>query len=105
MRDRYSNLRATIERLIEDKVFNGTIERYRDWIKVGKLSKVVGFSVDECDGISKLHQKCCEITSAHDASSAKNMAVPTPDEFAEDIKELERLMKLIQSRMEAISRS
>jgi len=102
MRERYSNLRATVERLIEDKVFNGVVERYRDWIKVGNLSKVVGFTDTEFDAINRLYKKCCEITEAHDASSAKNASIPTPEEFGEDINEFERLMGLLKARMDKI---
>ena len=102
MRERYSNLRATIERLIEDKVFNGVVERYRDWIKVGNLSKVVGFADSEFDGIARLYKTCCDITRAHDAPSAKNASIPTPDEFGDDIKEFERLMNLVKARMDKI---
>lgn len=48
MRTQYSMLRATIERLIQDLVFNGVVVRYRDWIKVGNLGEVVGFDDLDC---------------------------------------------------------
>ncbi|MEY4495452.1 MAG: hypothetical protein RL744_516 [Pseudomonadota bacterium] len=99
MRERYSNLRATIERFIEERVFNGVIERYRDWIKVGSLNKVVGFNGEEFKAIDRLHHKCCDVTEAHDQSSAKNMPIPSPVDFGDDIKEFERIVNLVSARM------
>jgi hypothetical protein len=40
-------MRATIERIIQDVVLNGVVVRYRDWIRVPKLSEVVGFEKAE----------------------------------------------------------
>lgn len=55
MRHEYDRLRATLERVIQDVVFNGVIKRYRDWIKVDSLKDVVGFDHAEYEAIAKLH--------------------------------------------------
>lgn len=88
IRTQYSLLRATIERVIQDVVFNGVVVRHRDWIKVGSLAEVVDFSAMECGPIELLHKKCCGIVDAHDPSSGKNAPVPTAIELGKDIASL-----------------
>jgi len=96
MRTQYSMLRATIERVIQDVIFNGVIVRYRDWIKVGNLEDVVGFDANECKEIERLHKACCDVTEAHDASSAKNAPVPTAVQLGLDIAALSALTQAIK---------
>ncbi len=43
MTHQYDFFRATIERVVQDVVFNGVIQRYRDWIQIKHLEAVVGF--------------------------------------------------------------
>ena len=88
MRTQYSMLRSTIERLIQDLVFNGVVVRYRDWIKVGNLGEVVGFENADCKEIERLHKACCDVTEAHDPSSGKNAPVPTAQQLGADIATL-----------------
>ena len=80
--------RATIERVIQDVIFNGVVVRHRDWIKVGNLGEVVGFSTTECAAIESLHKKCCGVVDGHDASSGKNASVPTALDLGKDIAAL-----------------
>jgi hypothetical protein len=47
----YSQLCATVERTIEREIFGEVVFRYRDYIAVKNLQKVVGFSMTECDAI------------------------------------------------------
>lgn len=102
MRRVYSLLRATIERVIQDLIFNGVVVRYRDWIRVTpNLSKVVGFTKGECDEIERLYQKCCDVVDAHDPASGKNAAVPTADQLGADITALQVLTSTIEVRRKA----
>jgi energy-coupling factor transporter ATP-binding protein EcfA2 len=101
MRTQYSMLRATIERLIQDLVFNGVVVRYRDWIKVGNLGEVVGFDDSECKEIERLHKACCDVTEAHDPSSSKNAPVPTAQQLGADIAALAAVAQSIRSKREA----
>jgi energy-coupling factor transporter ATP-binding protein EcfA2 len=98
MREKYSLLRATIERLIQDVVFCGVVVRYRDWIKVGNLSDVVGFDVTECKEIERLHKTCCDVTEAHDSPSARNSSVPSAIQLGNDIAALNAVNNIIQER-------
>ena len=97
-RNQYNYLRATIERVIQDVVFNGVVERYRDWIKVNKLGAVAGFDENECNEILRLHTACCDVVNAHDPSSAKNAPVPDAAQLGQDIESLKQVIEAIKTR-------
>ncbi|MUI13470.1 AAA family ATPase [Massilia dura] len=101
MRTQYSMLRATIERLIQDLVFNGVVVRYRDWIKVGNLGEVVGFDDADCKEIERLHKACCDVTEAHDPASGKNAPVPNAQQLGAEIAALAAVAQSIKSKREA----
>jgi ABC-type dipeptide/oligopeptide/nickel transport system ATPase subunit len=94
----YDRMRAAIERVIQDVVFNGVVRRYRDWINIGSLKGVVGFDDAECDEINRLYQRCNDLVDAHDPSSAKNAPVPNVTELGKDIDDLKAVIKTIQDR-------
>lgn len=98
VRDQYGLLRATIERAIQDVVFNGVVKRYRDWTRVDKLDDVVGFTQAEYGEIARLHKSCCEVVPAHDPPSAKNAAVPDPTQLGKDIADLRAVIQAIKTR-------
>lgn len=98
MRQAYSFLRATIERVIQDVVFNGVVQRYRDWIRVDHLGEVVGFTGVEYQEIARLHKACCDVVDAHDYSSAKNAPVPNAQQLNIDIADLKAVVGTIKSR-------
>lgn len=98
MRNQYDRLRATLERVIQDVVFNGVVKRYRDWIRVDSLEDVVGFDHTEYEAIEKLHKRSCDVVSAHDPSSAKAAPVPTAAELGIDIEALKAIVDAIRKR-------
>jgi len=98
MRHQYDRLRATLERVIQDVVFNGVVKRYRDWIRVDSLGEVVGFDHGEFEAIEKLHKRCCDVVTAHDPSSAKAAAVPTATDLGNDIAALKAIVETIKNR-------
>ncbi len=98
MRTQYDRLRATIERVIQDVVFNGVVKRYRDWIRVDSLEAVVGFEYSEYKSIDILHKRCCSVVTGHDPSSAKSATIPTADELGKDIEALKAVIDTIKQR-------
>ena len=102
MRSEYSRLRATIERVIQDCVFNGTVQRYNDWIKIHHLKKAIGFTLAEHDEIVRLYQKCCDICDAHDPSSGRNLSVPSPQDLKKDLDALVVVVDTIKGRQNSI---
>jgi energy-coupling factor transporter ATP-binding protein EcfA2 len=101
MRHQYDRLRATLERVIQDIVFNGVVKRYRDWIRVDSLADVVGFSRAEYQAIEKLHKRSCDVVTAHDPSSAKAAAIPTATDLGNDIIALKTIVETIKNRRAA----
>lgn len=94
----YSFLRATIERVVQDFVLNATVQRFRDYIEVKNLKRVVGLKVIEVDEIDRLYQRCHDLIEAHDPSSAKDEPPPTPDELKQDIADLRSLIQRMSDR-------
>lgn len=98
MRHQYAFLRATIERVVQDLVLNGVVQRYRDWIRVDNLEEVVGFEAAEHKEIARLFKRCCEVVDAHDPSSAKNSPVPSPQELFVDLNALKSVIDHVRVR-------
>ncbi len=94
----YSFLRATIERVAQDFVLGGTVQRFKDYIDVKKLKLVVGLQESEVDEILRINQRCHDLVEAHDPSSAKDEPPPTPDELKQDIADLQNLIQGITDR-------
>jgi len=94
----YSFLRATIERVVQDLFLNGTVQRFRDYIEVRKLERVVGIEKSEVDEVLRLYKRCHDMTEAHDPSSAKDVPPPTPGELRQDIEDLKCLVDKIKAR-------
>lgn len=94
----YNFLRATIERVTQDFVLNGTIQRFRDYIEVSRLKPVVGLEQSEVDELLRLNQRCHELVNAHDRASAKDEPPPTPDELKQDIADLRKVIQAIKDR-------
>jgi len=97
MRHEYGRLRATLERIIQDVVFGGVVRRYRDWIRVDKLSAVVGFAEAEANEMARLHKAYSDVADAHDPSSAKNAPVPDAKQLGRDIAALKAVTETIQA--------
>ena len=102
MRHQYDRLRATLERVIQDVVFNGVVKRYRDWIRVDSLEDVIGFDRIEYNAIGKLHKRSCDVVTAHDPSSAKSDTVPTATDLGIDITALKNIVDMILSRRKSM---
>ena len=101
LRHQYDRLRATLERVIQDVVFNGVVKRYRDWIRVDSLEDVVGFDRAEYQAIEKLHKRCCDVVTAHDQSSAKAAPIPSATDLGSDIAALKVIVETIKNRRKA----
>ena len=94
----YSLLRATIEHIIQDVVFNGVLHRYRDRISIDRLNVVVGFTESEFKEIERVHKACCEIIDSHDPSSVKNDPVPDAKRLGIEIADVRGVVKMVKDR-------
>jgi len=94
----YSFFRATIERIVQDVVLNGTVQRFRDYIEVKKLEQVVGLEKEVVDEVLRLYKRCSDVIEAHDPTSAKDDPPPTPYDLYQDIKDLKNLIEKIKNK-------
>jgi hypothetical protein len=102
MREAYSLLRATLEGIVERVVFADVVFRFRSYIDMKKLKRVVGFPDSECDEILRLHKCCSDVTEAHDPGSGKQSTVPSPTELKQDVAATSAVLAAIHLRQKSI---
>lgn len=103
MREQYSLLRSTIERVIQDHLLNGVVRRHHDQVQVSKLSKVVSVGTAELAEYLRLYRRCHKVTSAHDPSTGQNVPVPSAAELGQDIAALDAAIAATSKRQKTLS--
>lgn len=98
MREAYGWLRATIERIVEKVAFADVVFRFRSYVNLKNLDKVVGFAATECTEINRLFKKCCDVTEAHDRAQGKQATVPEPKDLLDDINATKQLLADMRAR-------
>lgn len=95
--DWYCLLRETWEHLVEEFLFNKTIERFSKEVKTQSLA---GAYVDDSDyeEIYKAMSKSSEWMRGHDKSKALDVHRPPPQELKDDVKALEDYRTTIKKR-------
>ncbi|AXO89929.1 hypothetical protein DZC75_18675 [Pseudomonas parafulva] len=88
VRQIYSDIRATVEKVVEDVVLNGVVTRFSDMVGVGNLHKITGLRKQDADDIVDLWKKCHRITGAHHQPVNKDAPVPDLDEINTDIQSI-----------------
>lgn len=101
MREAYGWLRATVERIVERVIFADVVFRYRSYVKLKELDRVVGFSQAECDEVARLFKKCCDVTDSHDPAQGKQATVPEPKDLQTDLDAAKQLLVNIRARQKA----
>lgn len=96
--DIYSELRATVERAIEEHLFSRVLVRYRDYVNMKGLENVKIIQPSDVDTLLEIYEKCCNVTRAHDPSSGRNASAPNPKEAKNDIDKLEVWVRGIKQR-------
>lgn len=84
----YSDIRATVERVVEDVVLNGIVTRFSDMVGVGNLHKVTGLRKQDADDIVALWKKGHRITEAHFQAINKEMPVANLEEIRSDVESI-----------------
>ena len=98
MREIYGRLRASIERLVEKHIFADVLLRFRGYVNLKGLDKVIGFDAAECAEVERLFKKASDLTLAHDAPTGKQASVPDPSELKQDIADMKALLAKIKAR-------
>lgn len=93
----YSDIRATVERVVEDVVLNGIVTRFSDMVGVGNLHKITGLRKEDADQIVSLWKKCHRITGAHHQPPSKEIPVEGLEEIISDIDSILTMAKNVVS--------
>ena len=92
MRDLYSAVRETIERVIQDVVLCGVVKRYEDYVRVAGLKSVSKLTANQCDRIIEIYNRASDICASHDKPTARLSQMPTPDELRADLVKLNAII-------------
>jgi len=99
MRNAYSRLRSTMERVIEVELLDGIVCRFESQVNAGRVKSLIGITPAECNEAKRLLKKCHTITDAHAPSTA---AIPEPNELAQDIADARQLIQKIRCRKKQV---
>lgn len=89
----YADLRDCWERLVEEVLLNGTVERFGRAVHTQKLKPI---SEEDIEAVRMAMSKCSRLINGHDHAPDLNEPVPEPDELWEDIIALESVRKAIE---------
>jgi ABC-type molybdenum transport system ATPase subunit/photorepair protein PhrA len=101
----YARLRGTLERVIETQIFGDAISRFRTYINVKNVERVVGFSQAEFDELKRLFDKYSDVIEAHDPSIGQHKSVPDAQELFLDIQAAEKLVETVKTRQKSFAKS
>ncbi|HGN1034972.1 TPA: AAA family ATPase [Pseudomonas aeruginosa] len=88
----YSDIRATVEKVVEDVVLNGVVTRFSDMVGVGNLHKITGLRKQDADDIVMLWKKGHRMTEAHLQAMNKDMPVAGLEEIKTDVASIQILV-------------
>jgi energy-coupling factor transporter ATP-binding protein EcfA2 len=94
----YDDLRATIERLVEEQVVNGAVRRFDNYVKVSALKALIEFNQEDFQELEAVYQLCGDDIRGHDAAALQGRAAPTLSTLRRDVAEVRRLFEKFRSR-------
>ena len=94
LRSIYSDLRAVIERIVQDVFLNGTVCRFLDYIRVDHLNDVAGLQGSDVNAIVDKYHDICDFVNAHDAAPG-SPSFPDPEQLGSDIATIEGIVKSV----------
>lgn len=94
----YTKLRGTIERAVREVFLNNTVQPFSDVVSVESFGAVVGFPQDQWEELTRIYDRCCEVTDAHDTNAAHQLPIPHPDELVKDINVFDGLLVAARRR-------
>jgi len=98
----YSRLRSAWERGLEEVALSSTIVRYRNYINPKKIKNISVFELDDCTDWEKNFKVCCEYTESHDASPARNLSLPEPDDLIKSVSALKSWVNTLKDKHKTV---
>ncbi|MEP0071384.1 MAG: AAA family ATPase [Marinomonas sp.] len=94
----YDQMRKTWERLVEEWLLKGVVERFNYGVKTQNLKYIDTIDANDNKIISDAYAKCCK--HVHDIASNIGINFPDYDELADDLSVLETYFNALKKRRE-----
>lgn len=100
VRDFYTELRETWERLVEELLLGRVVERLDPGVKTQSLKLV---TVEDADYETVFHaMKHASERSGHDMAAGKNLPTPKPEDIKADIEKIDDYRQAVQKRSKTL---
>lgn len=94
----YGKMRETWERLIEEWLIRGVVERFNREVKTQSCRYLIDIDETDIETINSAMGKCSTYMNGHDMSEAATGAFPNIDELEQDISSLEQYFISLKKR-------
>ncbi|MEH6530487.1 MAG: AAA family ATPase [Photobacterium frigidiphilum] len=92
----YSKKRETWERLVEEWLIFGIVERFGRDVQTQKNFHLLDTTEEDIQTIKEGMDTCCKYLGGHDKASGLGIEYPDADEIQEDLDKLEQQFKLLK---------
>jgi energy-coupling factor transporter ATP-binding protein EcfA2 len=99
----YDFFRTTVERIVEEQLFNGCVSRFEEYIDIGSLRKCKCIDPSDIDEVQRLFGIASDFIAAHDHSAEYCADYPSCDEMREHLEATRRLVESIKTKQKAVS--
>jgi energy-coupling factor transporter ATP-binding protein EcfA2 len=94
----YGYLREAWERVVEEVLLGGVVERYRPGVQTQQVAQIADVDVEDCRAVETAMTKCSKWLRGHDQAAAARADIPEPAELKVDIEMLESWVAAIRKR-------
>ncbi|MGF1758758.1 AAA family ATPase [Photobacterium sagamiensis] len=94
----YSKKRETWERLVEEWLIFGIVERFGRDVQTTKNHHLLDTTEEDIQTIKEGMDTCCKYLGGHDKSGGLGIEYPDADEIQEDLDKLEKQFKLLKHK-------
>jgi energy-coupling factor transporter ATP-binding protein EcfA2 len=100
----YTKLRGTIERAVREVFLNSTVQPFSDAVSIESFGVVVDFPQDHWKELTRIYDRCCEVTDAHDTNAAHQLPIPDPADLVADVDAFGVLLTAAHDRRTAYNK-
>lgn len=95
----YGRFRDTLERLIEEWLLGGVVQRLSRNVQVGKIKNLPQWHENEIDYVINIYAKCCRYFDGHDTATGFGVTpMPDIDELHVDIETFVEFFNVVKQR-------